>query len=76
MAAHRHTPDIRRAAPDFFRASLITRQFASHISSISRSVKPGWGTSIFVAVLAVAISFPFASKMAAFVVVPPLSRPT
>ena len=62
-------------SPAFSRASRITRQLASHISSISRSVKPGLGINMAVSIPAEAISRPFSSKMAALVEVPPLSSP-
>lgn len=53
----------------------MTRQFACHISSMSRSTKPGFGVSMSVEVLATQISAPLRSNRAALVVVPPLSSP-
>ena len=63
------------ATPVLSSTSRMMPQLASHISSMSRSIKPGLGVSIRVSRLATPISLPFASYSAAFVVVPPLSRP-
>ena len=53
----------------------MTAQLASHISSMSRSTKPGFGVMEAVATTALPISVPFRSNSAALVAVPPLSSP-
>ena len=53
----------------------MTAQLSRHMSSMSRSTKPGAGVSAAVATLSTATCVPSGVKRAAFVFVPPLSNP-